>query len=117
MVDFNGFLAQTLRYDRWHFSDRRQRVNKPDGQSTFPTPVECSLALSQSEFGRVPAFSRHHFPRPAGCQEVLFFTEVHCPELAGYSDPTSAWIVHILDSDCRVEVDEGLNEVLPVAAE
>src|SRR5437764_6237648 len=106
-----------MRYHRWSFSNRSQSVNQPYGQIAFPAPVECSSALPQAEFRRIPAFSRHQFSRPESRQEVLIFTKLNCPARAGCTGSTCGWIVHILDSDCRVEVDEGLDEVLPLATQ
>jgi len=70
-----------------------------------------------SEFRCVPAISRHQFSRPKSRQEVLIFTKLNCPAPVSCTDSTSGWIVHILDSDCRVEVDKGLNKVVSVAAQ
>jgi hypothetical protein len=115
MNNFNAFLGQIQRDERRPLPSRRERVYKAHRQITSPGPMERSLALPQTELRRVPAFSRRQFSRPMGRQEILMFTESYCPARGDCPGVTKRGVVLNLHPNHWVEVDEGLDEVLPLA--
>ena len=115
MNNFNAFLGQIQRDERRPLPSRRERVYKAHRQITSPGPMERGLALPQTELRRVPAFSRRQFSRPMGRQEILIFTESYCPARGACAGATRRGVVLNLHPNRWVEVDEGLDEVLPLA--
>jgi hypothetical protein len=77
--------------------------------------MERCSALPQTELRRVPAFSRRQLSRPMGRQKILMFTESNCPARDACAGDTRRGAVLNLHPNRRVEVDEGLDEVLPLA--
>jgi hypothetical protein len=58
---------------------------------------------------------RLDFSTAKGCQRILVPAEPYCPRAASTGVITVRMARH-LDANFRVEVDEGLSEVLPLAA-
>jgi hypothetical protein len=113
-IDFNGLLLWALRDGGRSLPNRRQGVNQTCRQFASPGPTECSSALARAEFRRIPGLLCLDFSTAKGRQEVLLLAEPYCPARARSTEVITGWMAQPLDANRRVEVDEALEEVLPL---